>query len=118
MDACDPLTELRENNTYILYTIRKFFFFGDQNSHNTFINAFTLFKANNTQDKHQLFTHTLDITIPDFAVENGIGVTGTGGSVNCLYILFLLFGFGWAYLIIIECISQRYTVNVTKRLTI
>ena len=109
---------MKENNTYIFYTTKKYFYFGDQNSHNAFINAFTVFKSSNVQDSHQLYTHTLDITIPDFATENGLSVSGTGGCVNCLYVIFLLLGLGWAYLMAIECVSQRYTVNITKRLTL
>jgi hypothetical protein len=70
------------------------------------------------KDSYQVFTHSLDITIPGLACENGLSLNGMGDYLNGFYIVFLLLGVGWAYLAAIEWVSQRYIVNINKRLTL
>ena len=70
------------------------------------------------QDKYQEYTHSLDITIPDFQTDIALAVEGTGGCLKPGYVFFLLIGLGYPYLLLIECLSQRYSINVIKRVSI
>lgn len=70
------------------------------------------------QDKYQNYTHSLDITIPDFQDEIALAMEGTGGCLKLGYVFFLLIGLGYPYLMMIECSSQRYFINVIKRVAI
>jgi hypothetical protein len=118
VDACENPAELNENNRYVLYKIKKYFYFGDLNSHNQFLNAFNIFKDSNFQDEYQTYSHSLEFTVSDITDECGFGIIGAGKNLNCMYYIFILLGLGWPYLIAIEYLSQRYTVNLTKRLTL
>ncbi len=77
-----------------------------------------MFKANNVQDTHQQYYHTLDITIPDFADEIGVGISSTGGYLKPMYAIFLMLGLGYPYLMAVEYMSQRYSMNIIKKITI
>lgn len=117
-DASGGLEQLEEKDRYMFLKFRKYYYFGDSKSHTSFLHSFAVFKCLNTKDCYQTFTHGLDIAMPESAEEMGVGVTGTGEYVNGLYVFFTLIGLGWFYLRMVECFSQRISVNITKRLII
>jgi hypothetical protein len=117
-DATGGLEQLEDKSRFMFCKFKKYYYFADTKSHTSFQNTFAVFKCLNTKDCYQAFTHTLDIAMPESADELGIGVKSTGGCVNGLYVFFTLIGLGWFYLRIIECLSQRISVNITKRLII
>lgn len=117
IDASEPISNLKENNKYLFCRINNYYYFADQKSHNTFIKAFSTFKANNAKDKHQTYYHTLDVTLAD-ASEFGLSVNGTGSCLKPMYYLCLVLGLGCFYLRYIECVSQQVSINVIKKLTI
>ncbi len=81
--------------------MKKYFCFSDQNSQNTFINAFSIFKANNIKDKHQVITHSLAGIIPDSQTEIALALEGTGECLKPGFVFFLLIGLGYPYLFIV-----------------
>jgi hypothetical protein len=118
IDASEELAQMKENHKYLFCKIRKYYYFGDQNSHNIFINAFSVFRNSNVSDTHQLYTHSLDITIPNFSDEIGLSIEGSGACFKPMFIIFVLLGLGYPYVRMLESMSQRYSINLIKRLTI
>jgi hypothetical protein len=118
VDASEDIVQMKEDKRFLLCKIRRYYFFADANSHAAFLNTFAIFKNSNVQDKHQTYSHRLDITVPDFAEELGLSVHGTGGFLKPLFVVCLLLGLGYPYLMAVECMSQRYSINLTKRLSL
>lgn len=118
VDATENLALMKENNWFIFWKVNKYFYFADSNSHNTFLNTFNIFKNSNIQDTYQQYSHSLDITMPEFSEEIGLSIIDNWSCVRSMFLIFGLLGLGYPYVMAIEFMSQRYSVNLIKRLSL